>query len=134
MKFNTAIATLMSLLNEIYDHKSINKAELKTLLSLTQPFAPHIAEEMWELNQLGGMANETKWPEYDEAKCIDSTVEIVVQLNGRIKSRIVVPTAASKDELLAAAKADAVVKAEMEGKNIVKEIVVPGKLVNIVVK
>ena len=134
MKFNTAIATLMSLLNEIYEHKCINKAELKTLLSLTQPFAPHIAEEMWELNELGGMANEAKWPEYDEAKCIDSTVEIVVQLNGRIKSRIMVPTAASKEELLDAAKADAVVKAEMEGKNIIKEIVVPGKLVNIVVK
>ncbi len=134
MKFNTAIATLMSLLNEIYDHKSINKAELTTLLTLVQPFAPHIAEEMWELNQLGGMANEAKWPSYDEAKCIDSTVEIVVQLNGKIKSRIVVATSASKDELLAAAKEDAVVKAEMAGKNIVKEIVVPGKLVNIVVK
>ena len=134
MKFNTAIATLMALLNDICDHKAINKAELKTLLILLQPFAPHIAEEMWELNGLGGMANEANWPEYDEAKCVDATVEIVVQLNGRIKSRIVVPTAASKEELLAAAKADAVVKAEMEGKNIVKEIVVPGKLVNIVVK
>ncbi|MBP1581099.1 MAG: class I tRNA ligase family protein, partial [Oscillospiraceae bacterium] len=134
MKFNTAIATLMSLLNDIYEVKSINKAEMATLLTLVQPFAPHIAEEMWEQNGLCGMANEAKWPEYDEAKCIDSTVEIVVQLNGKIKSRIVVPTAASKDELLAAAKADAVVKAEMEGKNIVKEIVVPGKLVNIVVK
>ncbi len=134
MKFNTAIATLMSLLNEIYDHKSINKAELKTLLALVQPFAPHIAEEMWELNQLGGMANEAQWPSYDEAKCIDAAVEIVVQLNGKIKSRIMVPTAASKDELLAAAKEDAVVKAEMIGKTIVKEIVVPGKLVNIVVK
>ncbi len=134
MKFNTAIETLMSLLNEIYDHKSINKAELKTLLALVQPFAPHIAEEMWELNQLGGMANEAQWPSYDEAKCIDAAVEIVVQLNGKIKSRIMVPTAASKDELLAAAKEDAVVKAEMIGKTIVKEIVVPGKLVNIVVK
>ncbi len=134
MKFNTAIATLMSLLNEIYDHKSINKAELKTLLTLVQPFAPHIAEEMWEMNQLGGMANEAQWPSYDEAKCIDSTVEIVVQICGKIKSRIVVPTAASKDELLAAAKDDAVIKAELAGKNIVKEIVVPGKLVNIVAK
>ena len=77
---------------------------------------------------------ETPDTEFDEAKCVDSTVEIVVQLNGKIKSRIVVPTAATKDELLAAAKADAVVMAEMAGKNIVKEIVVPGKLVNIVVK
>ena len=134
MKFNTAIASLMSLLNEIYDHKSINKAELATFLTLLQPFAPHIAEEMWELNKLGGMANAAKWPEYDEAKCVDSTVEIVVQLNGRIKARIVVPSAAAKEELLAAAKADPAIKAEIEGKNIVKEIVVPGKLVNIVVK
>ncbi len=134
MKFNTAIATLMSLLNDIYENKCINKAELKTYLILLQPFAPHICEELWQQQNLGGMANEAKWPDFDESKCADATVEIVAQINGKIKSRIVVSASASKDELLAAAKDDPVVKEEIKDKTVVKEIVVPGKLVNIVVK
>ncbi|MEG1965819.1 MAG: leucine--tRNA ligase, partial [Oscillospiraceae bacterium] len=134
MKFNTAIATMMSLLNEFYLKKSINKAELKTLLILVNPFAPHISEEMWENCNFDGMLNEQKWVSFDESKCVEATAEIVVQVCGKIKARIVVSTTATNDEMIAAAKADADVSAALEGKTIVKEICVPGKLVNIVAK
>ncbi|MEG1151372.1 MAG: leucine--tRNA ligase [Oscillospiraceae bacterium] len=134
MKFNTAIATMMSLLNEFYLKKSINKAELKTLLILVNPFAPHISEEMWENCHFDGMLNEQKWVSFDESKCVEATAEIVVQVCGKIKARIVVSTTATNDEMIAAAKADADVSAALEGKTIVKEICVPGKLVNIVAK
>ena len=129
MKFNTAIAAMMSLINEITANGKINDAEMKSLLILLNPFAPHITEEMY--NSLGyGILNETEWVTYDEALCVDSTVEIVVQLCGKIKARINVPSNADKDELLKLAK-EAIAQS-LEGKTIRKEIVVPGKLVNIV--
>ncbi len=134
MKFNTAIASLMSLLNDIYEAKAVNKGELKTYLTLLYPFAPHICEEMWEQQALGGMANQAQWPAYDEAKCAEKAVEIVAQINGKIKARIVIPTEAGKEEMLAAAKAQPAVAEAIVGKSIVKENAIPGKLVNIVVK
>lgn len=134
LKFNTAIAAMMALLNDIYDNKSINKKELRDLLIILNPFAPHITEEMWELQSLGGMLNQQKWVSYDESKCVDSTVEIVAQINGKIKARIMIAADASKEEMLAVAKNDPTISQELSGKNIVKEIVVPGKLVNLVVK
>ena len=134
MKFNTAIATLMALINDVADHKSISRKELATFLILLNPFAPHITEEIWEEQNFGGMLNQQSWPEYDEAKCVDATVEIAVQISGKIKARINVPTVATKEQLLAAAKENGVIASILEGKTIVKEIVVPGKLVNIVAK
>ncbi|MBE6761696.1 MAG: leucine--tRNA ligase [Ruminococcaceae bacterium] len=133
LKYNTAIAALMTLLNDIYAKGSINKAELKTFLLLVNPFAPHITEEMWEVCGYGKMiALDGSWPTFDEAKCVDDEIEIVVQICGKIKAKLMVATSASKDEMLAAAKK--AVENELNGKQIVKEIVVPGKLVNIVAK
>ncbi len=133
LKYNTAIAALMTLLNSIYTKGEINKAELKTFLLLVNPFAPHITEEMWEQSGFGEMlAKDGKWPAYDEAKCCDSEIEIVVQICGKIKAKLMVATDASKEDMLLAAK-EAVAN-ELNGKQIIKEIVVPGKLVNIVAK
>lgn len=135
MKYNTAIAALMTLLNQIYDNGKINRAELKTLLLLVNPFAPHITEEMWSTLGYGEMlAKDGVWPEYDEAKCIDDTVEIAVQINGKIRAKIEIAADASDDEAIATAKADEKVAQELEGKNIIKEIYVKGRLVNIVAK
>lgn len=134
MKFNTAIAALMTLLNNIYDAGSINKAELKTLLLLVNPFAPHVTEEMWEKMGFGGTVTDQSWPTYDEAKCVDATVQIAVQVNGKIKARIDVPTDISAEDAIAVAKKEAPVAALTDGKTVVKELYVKGKLVNIVVK
>ena len=135
MKYNTAIAALMTLLNQIYDNGKINRAELKTLLLLVNPFAPHITEEMWSTLGYGEiLAKDGVWPEYDEAKCIDDTVEIAVQINGKIRAKIEIAADASNDEAIAAAKADEKVAQELAGKNIIKEIYVKGRLVNIVAK
>ncbi len=135
IKFNTAIAALMALINDISNIKSINKEELRIFSILLNPFAPHVTEEVYEACKLGdGILAEAKWPEYDESKCVDDTVEIVVQVNGKIKAKLNVPVDASKDELLTLAKADEKVHAATDGMNIIKEIVVPKKLVNIVVK
>ncbi len=135
IKFNTAIAALMALINDISNIKSINKEELRIFSILLNPFAPHVTEEVYEACKLGdGILAEAKWPEYDESKCVDDTVEIVVQVNGKIKAKLNVPVDASKDELLTLAKADEKVQAATDGMNIIKEIVVPKKLVNIVVK
>ena len=135
MKYNTAIAALMTLLNQIYDNGKINRAGLKTLLLLVNPFAPHITEEMWSTLGYGEMlAKDGVWPEYDEAKCIDDTVEIAVQINGKIRAKIEIAADASDDEAIAAAKADEKVAQELAGKNIIKEIYVKGRLVNIVAK
>ncbi len=135
MKYNTAIAAVMTLLNTIYENGSINRAELKTLLLLVNPFAPHITEEMWTALGYGEMlAKDGKWPEYDEAKCVDSTVEIVVQINGKIRAKLNVPVDIEAGEAIALAKADEKIAAELEGKNVIKEIYVKGKLVNIVAK
>ncbi|MFV0402176.1 MAG: leucine--tRNA ligase [Oscillospiraceae bacterium] len=134
LKFNTAIATLMALINEISDKKAVNKAELRTFLQLLNPFAPHITEEIWQSAGFKGMIAQQKWPAYDPAKCQDAVVEIVLQVNGKIKGRVSVPADADKDALLATAKENGEIAAQIAGKQIVKEIVVPGKLVNIVVK
>ena len=135
MKYNTAIAALMTLLNKIYEIGKINRAELKTLIILVNPFAPHVTEEMWANCGYGEMlAKDAKWPSFDEAKCVDSTVEIVVQINGKIRARLSVPTDIESDEAIALAKKDEGIAAALEGKNIIKEIYVKGKLVNIVAK
>lgn len=135
MKYNTAIAALMTLLNKIYENGKINRAELKTLIILVNPFAPHVTEEMWANCGYGEMlAKDAKWPSFDEAKCIDSTVEIVVQINGKIRARLSVPTDIESDKAIALAKKDEGIAAALEGKNIIKEIYVKGKLVNIVAK
>ena len=134
LKMNTAIAALMSLLNDIQGSGSINRAEFKTYLILLNPFAPHMTEELWQQAGFEGMLNEAEWPKYDEAKCADSTVEIAVQVNGKIKARISVAADISATDAIAAAKADGAVAAAIDGKNIIKELYVPKKLVNIVVK
>ena len=134
LKMNTAIAALMSLLNDIQGLGSINRAEFKTYLILLNPFAPHMTEELWQQAGFEGMLNEAEWPKYDEAKCADSTVEIAVQVNGKIKARINVAADIAAPDAIAAAKADGAVAAAIEGKSIIKELYVPKKLVNIVVK
>lgn len=135
MKYNTAIAALMTLLNKIYENGKINRVELKTLIILVNPFAPHVTEEMWANCGYGEMlAKDAKWPSFDEAKCVDSTVEIVVQINGKIRARLSVPTDIESDKAIALAKKDEGIAAALEGKNIIKEIYVKGKLVNIVAK
>lgn len=135
MKYNTAIAALMTLLNKIYEIGKINRAELKTLIILVNPFAPHVTEEMWANCGYGEMlAKDAKWPSFDEAKCVDSTVEIVVQINGKIRARLSVPADIESDKAIALAKKDEGIAAALEGKNIIKEIYVKGKLVNIVAK
>ena len=134
MKFNTAIAAMMSLLNEADKAGSISKEDYKTIINLLNPFAPHITEELWEMQQFGEFCSLADWPEYDEALCTDSEVEIAVQVNGKLRSRITVAVDADQDTVLAAAKAEQKVADELFGGNIVKEIYIKGKLVNIVVK
>lgn len=134
LKFNTALAAMMALLNTITATGSITRGEFRTLLILLNPFAPHLTEELYELLGYGGMLNQQKWVEYDESKCKDDTVEIVAQVNGKIKTKLTIDANASKDDVLALAKEDEKMAATMAGKNVVKEIYVPGKLVNIVVK
>ena len=135
LKFNTAIAALMSLMNEIYDTGSITKEELRLFALLLDPFAPHVVDELWEtVGYDNGMACQQTWPAYDDAKCRDNTVEIAVQVNGKVRARIQIAADSSKEDILAAAKAEEKIAAELDGKQIVKEICVPGKLVNIVVK
>ena len=135
IKFNTAIATLMALINDISNVKSINKEELRIFSILLNPFAPHVTEEVYEACKLGnGILAEAEWPEYDESKCVDESVEIVVQVNGKIKAKLNIPVDADKDAVLDLAKNDENVKKAIDGIKIIKEIVVPKKLVNLVVK
>ena len=135
IKFNTAIATLMALINDISNVKSINKEELRIFSILLNPFAPHVTEEVYEACGLGnGILAEAEWPEYDESKCVDESVEIVVQVNGKIKAKLNIPVDADKDAVLDLAKNDENVKKAIDGMKIIKEIVVPKKLVNLVVK
>lgn len=134
LKFNTAIAAMMALLNDIAALGSVNRAELSTLLLLLNPFAPHITEEMWQQLGFGGMANEQKWPAFDESKCKADTIEIAVQVNGKLRGRVSIPADADAPAAIAAAKADEKVAASLEGTAVVKELYVPGKLVNLVVK
>ena len=135
LKFNTAIASLMALMNVIAEKGSINKAELSVFTMLLNPFAPHVTEEVWSEMKLGeGMVTEQPWPKYDESKCKDDVIEIVVQVNGKVRTRLYVAADIQKDDAIALAKAEDRIAAEINGKNVVKEIYVPGKLVNIVVK
>ncbi len=132
LKMNTAIASMMAFLNQIGG--TINKAEYKTLLILLNPFAPHITEEIWEELHFGGRLNQAKWPVFDEAKCVEDTVEIVVQVNGKIKARLNIPANISEQDALILAKGQEFVKSVINDKTIIKELYVPKKLVNIVVK
>ena len=132
LKFNTAIAALMTLLNEITATGSITKGELRLFTLLLDPFAPHVTEEVWSKIGTLGMACQQPWPQYDEEKCKDSTVQIVVQVNGKVRARLDVAADITKEDALAAAKAHEKIAPAVAGKTIVKEIYVPGKLVNLV--
>ena len=134
LKCNTAIAAMMSVLNEINDKGSVTRGELRTFITLLNPFAPHLTEEMNEA--IGGkeMLVHAKWPEYDPAKCVDAAVEIAVQISGKIKARLTIPSDAAEEEVKALVMADANVQAALAGKSIIKEIYVKGKLYNIVAK
>ncbi len=131
LKANTAIAAMMTLVNEL-SAKGCNKAELKTLTILLNPFAPHVTEEMWDVMNFGGMVNQAKWPEYDEEKTKENDVEIVIQIMGKVRAKITVPVDMAKNDVLAEAKAEPKIAELLEGKKIKKEIYVPGKLVNFV--
>ncbi len=133
LKFNTAIATMMGLLNDADNAGGFNKAEFRSLLIMLNPFAPHITEELFE--QLGfGILNEQKWVEYDEKLCVDSTVELAVQINGKVKTRFNAPVDSDSETLIGLALELPEIKSLTDGKTIVKKIAVPNKLVNIVVK
>ena len=133
LKANTAIAALMTMLNEFYD-KGVNKAEYKTFLALLNPFAPHITEELWQQIGETGLLSVAPWPTYDEAKTVESTVELAVQVNGKLKCTIKLAADADKQTAIDTAMAEEKVQHAIEGKQIVKQIVVPGKIVNLVVK
>ena len=133
MKFNTGIAAMMSLINQ-FDKNGVNEAEFKTLLTLLNPFAPHLTEELNEKLGSTEMLAKTQWPEYDEAKTVESTVEIAVQVNGKLKGVVAVAADADEETIKAAAAADATVAAALNGMNVVKVIVIKGKIVNFVVK
>lgn len=131
LKFNTAIAAMMELLNEVYATGAINKAEFRTLLILLNPFAPHITEELYE-TYCGGILSEQEWPKYDPELCKDDTVEIAVQVNGKVRAKIDIAVGAEKDDVIAQAAADSKIAEILEGKTIRKQIYVPNKLVNFV--
>ncbi len=134
MKFNTAIAAMMATINTVYEVGKITKTELRTLATVLAPFAPHVAEEVWETLGGKGLVSLAKWPEYDESKTVDDTIEMPIQVCGKVKTVLMLPAVASKEEILAIVYADEKVKAAIDGKTVVKEIVVPGKIINIVVK
>ena len=134
LKFNTAIAAMMSFLNDVEKAGSLSKGDYMTLIRLLSPFAPHVTEELWEMLGGEGFCSVAPWPTYDEAMCKDSEVEIAVQINGKVRGRVTVAADADKDAVLAAVKADEKIGSELNGATIVKEIVVPGKLVNLVVR
>ena len=134
LKHNTAIAAMMSLVNAFYD-KGVNRAEYQTLLLLLNPFAPHITEELWALlGETGEVLSLQPWPQYEESKTIDAQTEIGVQINGKLRGTVVIPTGAEKEEVFAIAKADSRIASLTEGKTFVKEIYVPNRVVNFVVK
>ena len=134
MKFNTAIAAMMTLLNDIYDAGSITRKEFRDLLILLYPFAPHISEELYQVIGCEGVLSEQEWVTYDEAQCVDDTIEIVVQINGKVRAKLEIPADAEKDAVLAQAAAEPKVSEAIAGKTIIKQIYVPKKLVNFVAK
>ncbi len=134
LKFNTAIAAMMGLINDIYNVGSITKDEMMTLVRLICPFAPHLAEELWESLGGKGLCSLAEWPMWDEAKTVDSTVEVAVQVNGKVRATISLPLNCPKEDAIAAAKQDERVAAHIEGKTVIKEISIPNKIINIVVK
>ena len=134
MKFNTAIAALMTLTNDVYNVGKISKEQLQTFIKLLCPFAPHLCEEMWEATGGEGFLSLASWPTYEEAKTVDTQTEIGVQINGKLRGTVVIPTGADKEEVFAAAKADSRIASLVEGKTFVKEIYVPNRVVNFVVK
>ena len=134
LKMNTAIAALMTLLNSITATGKITRKELKDYIVLLNPFAPHITEEIWQLAGFEGMLNETSWPKYDESKCVENRIEIAVQINGKVRARIEISPDTGNDDALALAKAQPAVAEAINGKTVVKEFYVPGRIVNIVVK
>ncbi len=134
IKFNTAVAALMSLVNEFYKKGSVTRGEYKTLLILLNPFAPHITEELFEMMSFGGTLSASTWPTYDEAKTIDQTVEMAVMIGGRVRAKIMVPADMAEEDIKNTALSDETVRSALSGKNVAKIIVVPKKLVNIVAK
>ncbi len=137
LKMNTAIAALMTLVNQFYD-KGLSKGDLEYLLLMLSPFAPHMVEEMWELEgfaaRYGKMAMQMPWPEYDESKTVDATKEIAVQVNGKLRSSVIIPADAADEAMVAAACADDKIKKYMDGMTLVKSICVKGRLVNLILK
>ena len=134
LKYNTAIAAMMALINEFYKKNAVTRGELKTLLTLLNPVAPHITEEIWQSAGFEGYIYENTWPEYDEAKTIEATIEIAVQINGKVRAKLTIAKDTPKDEMVALAKDNENVKRYLDGATILKEIVVPNKLVSFVIK
>lgn len=133
LKMNTAIAQMMTLLNQLYD-KGVNRAEYKTLLTLLNPFAPHVTEELWQMMGETDLLSLHTWPDFDESKTVESTIQIAVQVNGKVKGKVMLPMDCAKEEALEIAMADAKVSNAIAGKTVVKSIVVPNKIINLVVK
>jgi len=134
LKFNTAIAAMMSLINDFYAAGKVTKGEMRTFILLLSPVAPHICEEMWQNLGFEGRVYAQKWPEWDEAKTVENTVEIAVQVNGKVRSQVVITLDEDKDSVREKVISDEAVQRFTEGKNIVKEIYIPGRIYNIVVK
>ena len=134
MKFNTAIAAMMSLVNEFYKLERITKGEYKILITLLNPVAPHMTEELWEKYGTGGLLSLQKWPSYDEDKTVDDEIEIVIQVNGKIREKMMIPAELDKESTEKTVMESDIAAEITNGKTVVKVITVPGKLVNIVVK
>ena len=133
-RLTAAIAAMMGLINDIYTVGSITKDEMMILVRLLSPFAPHLAEELWESLGGKGLCSLAEWPAWDEAKTVDSTVAVAVQVTGKVRATVALPLGCPKDDAIAAAKADERVAAYIEGKTVIKEISIPNKIINIVVK
>ena len=134
MKYNTAIAAMMTLINEFYKAGSVTKFDVETFVKILSPFAPHLCEEMWESMGHKTMLAVTPWPQYDEAKTVDSTVEIGVQFNGKSRGTVVIPADAESDAAVAAVKESGKFDSQLQDKQIVKVIYVKGKIINLIVK
>ena len=133
MKFNTAIATLMALVNDFYANGA-SRGDMKALLLMLSPFAPHMCEELWEMAGYGGQVSQQPWPVYDESKTVTATTQMAVQVSGKVKANIVVPTDASDEEIVKTALAEPKIVKLAEGKELVKSVVVKGRLVSLIFK